>query len=100
MPELLLGDEAVGVAALDAGIAGAFSYPGTPATAVFEAVPQRMEPDSLVVARWSPNEKVAYEEALGMCFTARRTLVSMKHVGLNVAADPFVSSALTGVEAG
>lgn len=100
MLELLLGDEAVGVAALDAGISGAFSYPGTPATEVFEAIQRRVKPDSRVAARWSPNEKVAYEEALGMCFTGRRTVVSMKHVGLNVAADPFMSSALTGVEAG
>ncbi len=100
MPELLLGDEAVGVAALDAGISGAFSYPGTPATEVFESIQQRVELGSPVAARWSPNEKVAYEEALGMCFTGRRTVVSMKHVGLNVAADPFMSSALTGVEAG
>ena len=100
MLALLLGDEAVGVAALDAGICGAFSYPGTPATEVFEAIQRRAELDPRVAARWSPNEKVAYEEALGMCFTGRRTLVSMKHVGLNVAADPFMSSALTGVEAG
>ncbi len=95
MVELLLGDEAVGIAAIDAGISAAFSYPGTPATEIFEFI-QRQEGDRPVVARWSTNEKVAYEEALGMSFTGKRSLVSMKHVGLNVAADPFMSSSLTG----
>ncbi len=95
MAELLLGDEAVAVAAIDAGIRGAFSYPGTPATEIFECIRERAGHDG-VVARWSANEKVAYEEALGMSFVGRRSLVSMKHVGLNVAADPFMSSALTG----
>ncbi len=92
---LFLGDEAVGQAALDAGIAGAFSYPGTPATEIFEYVQEHGA--GVVSARWSANEKVAYEEALGMSYAGRRALVSMKHVGLNVAADPFVNSALTGV---
>lgn len=96
MRELLLGDEAVAVAALDAGIAGAFSYPGTPATEIFETICQRAGNSARVAARWSVNEKVAYEEALGMSFTGGRSIVSMKHVGLNVAADPFMSSALTG----
>ncbi len=96
MSELLLGDEAVGLAAIDAGISGMFSYPGTPATEIFEFVEARTRGSDTVVARWSPNEKVAYEEALGMSFAGRRALVSMKHVGLNVAADPFMNSALTG----
>lgn len=95
--ELLLGDEAVAYAAVDAGIGGAFSYAGTPATEIFEAV-QFMAPE--VWAQWSANEKVAYEEAMGMSFAGKRALVSMKHVGLNVASDPFMSSALTGVGAG
>lgn len=94
--ELLLGDEAVGVAALDAGIQGVFSYPGTPATEIFECVRDRADHNGSVVARWSVNEKVAYEEALGMSFVGGRSLVAMKHVGLNVASDPFISSALTG----
>jgi len=94
--ELLLGDEAVGVAAIDAGIRGVFSYPGTPATEIFECVRDRAGNKGSVVARWSVNEKVAYEEALGMSFVGGRSLVAMKHVGLNVAADPFISSALTG----
>ncbi len=100
MTELLLGDEAVGIAAIDAGISGMFSYPGTPATEIFEFVERRTAGDDSVVARWSANEKVAYEEALGMSFIGKRSLVAMKHVGLNVAADPFVNSALTGAYGG
>ncbi|MBN2559770.1 MAG: indolepyruvate ferredoxin oxidoreductase [Phycisphaerae bacterium] len=96
MSELLLGDEAVGLAAIDAGISGMFSYPGTPATEIFEFVQARTRAGGTVAARWSANEKVAYEEALGMSFVGKRALVSMKHVGLNVAADPFMNSALTG----
>lgn len=95
--ELLLGDEAVAQGAIDAGIAGAFSYPGTPATEILEAVQARCQ---RVWAQWSPNEKVAYEEALGMSFAGKRAIVSMKHVGLNVAADPFINSALTGANGG
>jgi len=100
MCELLLGDEAVAQAALDAGISGAFSYPGTPATEILEFIQSRTEGDGRVAARWSANEKVAYEEALGMSYAGKRALVSMKHVGLNVAADPFMSSALTGANGG
>ena len=97
--DLLLGDEAVGLAAIDAGIRGAFSYPGTPATEIFECIQSRSDPNR-VVARWSANEKVAYEEALGMSYLGQRCIVSMKHVGLNVAADPFMSSSLTGAVGG
>jgi len=99
MRELLLGDEAVAIAAIDAGISGAFSYPGTPATEILEFIQRRVESgtcDRPIAARWSANEKVAYEEALGMSYVGRRALVSMKHVGLNVAADPFINSATTG----
>lgn len=110
--ELMLGDEAAARGAIDAGIGGAFSYPGTPATEIFEYVEEylRNSPqyagggtgaDSLgISALWSANEKVAYEEALGMSYAGRRALVSMKHVGVNVAADPLMSSAITGVNAG
>jgi len=99
--ELLLGDEAAAQGAIDAGIGGAFSYPGTPATEIFEHVEAQVERANLDICTfWSANEKVAYEEALGMSYAGRRALVSMKHVGLNVAADPFMSSAITGVNAG
>ena len=97
--ELLLGDEAVALGALHANIGGAFSYPGTPATEIFEFLAEHASRFH-VSARWSANEKVAYEEALGMSYAGRRAVVSMKHVGLNVAADPFINSALTGVNGG
>ena len=97
---LFLGDEAIAQGALDAGITGAFSYPGTPATEIFEYILHGAAAEGRVSARWAANEKVAYEEALGMSYTGHRALVSMKHVGLNVAADPFVNSALTGVNGG
>jgi indolepyruvate ferredoxin oxidoreductase alpha subunit len=98
--ELLLGDEAIALAAIHAGIGGAFSYPGTPATEIFEYIQAWSTAHGKIAARWSANEKVAYEEALGMSYAGRRAIVSMKHVGLNVAADPFVNSALTGVNGG
>lgn len=98
--QVLLGDEAVALAALHSRIGGAFSYPGTPATEIFEYVAAHKPLDHTVQTRWSANEKVAYEEALGMSWAGRRALVSMKHVGLNVAADPFMSSSLTGVHGG
>ncbi len=100
MIELLLGDEAVGLGAIHAGIGGAFSYPGTPATEIFEYIERRVADRGDISAIWSTNEKVAYEEAMGMSYVGRRAIVSMKHVGLNVAADPFMSSALTGANGG
>jgi indolepyruvate ferredoxin oxidoreductase alpha subunit len=95
---LLLGDEAVARAAVDAGISAAYSYPGTPSTEIFEYV-ERHAPDD-VVAHWAANEKTAYEAALGVSMMGRRVLVSMKHVGLNVAADAFVNSALVAIDGG
>jgi indolepyruvate ferredoxin oxidoreductase, alpha subunit len=97
-PVLLLGDEAVGLAALDAGLKAAYSYPGTPATEILEFIRARRRPG--VVARWCVNEKSAYEHALGVSHAGCRTLVCFKHVGLNVAADPFVNSALVAVRGG
>lgn len=103
--DLLLGDEAVAQGAIDAGIGGAFSYPGTPATEVFARIQEFVAlhggwREAGIFAEWSANEKVAYEEALGMSYAGSRALVSMKHVGLNVAADPFMNSGLTGVNGG
>ncbi len=98
--ELLLGDEAIAHAAVHAGIAGAFSYPGTPSTEIFETIAAITKGTGKVFARWSANEKVAYEEALGMSYAGKRAIVTMKHVGLNVAADPFINSAITGVNGG
>ena len=95
----LLGDEAVALAAVHAGISGAYSYPGTPSSEIFEYVEEFADHFG-IHAVWSANEKVAYEEALGMSFAGKRALVSMKHVGLNVAADPFMNSAISGANGG
>jgi indolepyruvate ferredoxin oxidoreductase alpha subunit len=97
--EILLGDEAIALGAIHAGISGAYAYPGTPSTEILEYV-EKVADKYNVHAIWSANEKVAYEEALGMSSVGKRAIVSMKHVGLNVAADPFVNSAITGAEGG
>ncbi len=98
---LALGVEAVGQAAFDAGIKGAFGYPGTPSTEGFEYVEALIQQDGKDrVAQWATNEKVAYDLALGMSYAGYRSLVTMKHVGLNVAMDAFANSALTGVQGG
>jgi indolepyruvate ferredoxin oxidoreductase alpha subunit len=102
---LALGVEAVGCAAFDAGIKGAFGYPGTPSTEGFEFVEAMIQADAKDhpggrVAKWAANEKVAYDLALGVSYAGYRTLVTMKHVGLNVAMDAYANSALTGVRGG
>ncbi len=98
--EILLGDEAIGLGAIHAGISGVYGYPGTPSTEIFEFVERRTKKAGDVHAFWSTNEKVAYEEALGMSWAGKRALVCMKHVGLNVAADAFMNSAVTGTNGG
>lgn len=98
---MLLGDEAIARAAIDAGISGIYAYPGTPSTEITEYVMQSKEAKSgLVRAGWSANEKTAMEAAIGMSYTGKRAMVCMKHVGLNVAADPFINSAITGANGG
>jgi indolepyruvate ferredoxin oxidoreductase, alpha subunit len=89
---LISGDEAVALAAIDCGIAFGAGYPGTPSTEILETFAQQGGR-----AEWAPNEKVAFEVALGAAFGGARALVTMKHVGLNVAADPFFTAAYTGV---
>ncbi len=91
--EILLGDEAVGLGAIHSGMSGVYAYPGTPSTEIFEFVERTTKKAGKVHAFWSTNEKVAYEEALGMSWAGKRALVCMKHVGLNVAADAFMNSA-------
>lgn len=98
--EILLGDEAVGLGAVHAGISGVYGYPGTPSTEIFEFVEGIAKKTGTIHAFWSTNEKVAYEEALGMSWAGKRALVTMKHVGLNVAADAFMNSAITGTNGG
>ncbi len=98
---LALGVEVVGCAAFDAGIKGAFGYPGTPSTEGFEFLEAMIQAEPAGrVARWAANEKVAYDLALGVSYAGHRTLVSMKHVGLNVAMDAYTNSALTGIRGG
>ncbi len=98
---LLLGDEAIAQGALDAGISGVYAYPGTPSTEITEYIQRNPEAIERNVHReWSANEKTAMESALGMSYAGKRTMVCMKHVGLNVAADPFMNSALTGANGG
>lgn len=98
---LLLGDEAFAQAALDAGVSGCYAYPGTPSTEIMEYFQASQEAAERGVHReWSANEKTAMEEALGMSFVGKRAIVCMKHVGLNVAADAFMNSAITGVNGG
>ncbi len=90
--QLLSGDEAVALAARHAGVALGAGYPGTPSTEILETF------DSLGGrAQWAPNEKVALEVGIGAAFAGARAIVTMKHVGLNVAADPLFTVAYTGV---
>ncbi|MBM3695100.1 MAG: indolepyruvate ferredoxin oxidoreductase [Actinobacteria bacterium] len=97
--QILLGDEAVALAAVHAGIGGAYAYPGTPSTEILEYLVPRAAAGGFT-AHWCVNEKTAYEQALGMSMLGARALVAMKHVGLNVAMDPFVNSALVALGGG
>ena len=96
MKKLLLGDFAVARGAYEAGVKVATAYPGTPSTEITEEISRYEE----VYSEWSPNEKVALEVGIGAAIRGARTLVSMKHVGLNVACDPLFTSVYTGVNAG
>lgn len=98
---LLLADEAIAQGALDGGLSGVYAYPGTPSTEITEYIQASPEAkEQGIHCRWSSNEKTAMEAAMGMSFVGKRALVCMKHVGLNVAADPFMNSAITGVNGG
>jgi len=99
--KLLLGVEAIGQGAIDGGISGVYAYPGTPSTEITEYIQE----NEVAIARnlhreWSANEKTALESALGMSYAGKRAIVCMKHVGLNVAADPFINAAMTGINGG
>jgi indolepyruvate ferredoxin oxidoreductase alpha subunit len=98
--QVLLGDEAVALGAVHAGLSAGYSYPGTPASEIMEFLVRLADKEGGFKASWSVNEKVAFEEALGASFAGKRALVSFKHVGLNVAADPFMNSAMTGANGG
>ena len=111
----LLGDEAVALGAIHAGLSAAYGYPGTPSTEIMEylieasrdtsqdasrEVSGNVSREKAFTARWCSNEKTAMEAALGASFAGKRVLVTMKHVGLNVAADPFINSALLEIHGG
>ena len=96
MKQLILGNEAVARGLYEAGCCFVSSYPGTPSTEITEAVATYPE----VYAEWAPNEKVAMEAAFGASLAGRRSFCGMKHVGLNVAADPLFTISYTGVNAG
>ena len=96
MKQLMLGNEAVARGLYEAGCMFVSSYPGTPSTEITEAVAKYKE----VYAEWAPNEKVAMEAAFGASLAGRRSFCGMKHVGLNVAADPLFTISYTGVNAG
>ena len=98
---LLLGDEALALGAINAGLSGAYAYPGTPSTEIMEYI--QLHPvtkERGIHCHWSSNEKTAVEEALGMSYAGKRSLAAMKHVGVNVAADPLLNSAMTGANGG
>ena len=98
---LLMGNEAMARGLIEAGVSLAASYPGTPASEILAAVVAFAKEEGVTLhAEWSVNEKVAYETALANAMTGRRSAVSMKQVGLNVASDPFMRSAYLGVIGG
>jgi len=93
---LLTGNEAIARGAYEYGVSVATAYPGTPSTEILENIAQWKE----IRAQWSPNEKVALEVAIGASIAGARALVAMKHVGVNVAADPLFTFTYTGVNGG
>ncbi len=101
MKQPLLGDEAIAQAAIDAGLSGMYAYPGTPSTEIMEYIQSSgFAAERNIHREWSANEKTAVEAALGMSYAGKRAMAAMKHVGLNVAADGFINSAITGVNGG
>src|SRR5512136_2330651 len=96
MKEILSGNEAIARGAYEAGVRVATAYPGTPSTEILENIVNYKEID----ASWSPDEKVALEVGIGASFGGGRALVAMKHVGVNVAADPLFTLSYTGVNGG
>ena len=98
---LLLGDEALALAALHAGLTGVYAYPGTPSTEITEFIQNHpLTRERGIHCDWSCNEKTAMEGALGVSYAGKRALVCMKHVGMNVCADAFVNSGMTGANGG
>lgn len=98
MKKLLMGNEAIGLGAIKAGVSLVTGYPGTPSTEILETIAKHN--DGNIYVEWSVNEKSAMEVAAGAAFTGARVLVTMKQVGLNVASDPLMSLAYIGVKGG
>ena len=94
--KMLSGNEAIACGAYDFGIRVASAYPGTPSTEILEEIARFKD----IYAEWAPNEKVALEVVVGASLGGARALASMKHVGLNVAADPFFTASYIGVKGG
>jgi indolepyruvate ferredoxin oxidoreductase alpha subunit len=99
--QLFLGDEAIAQAAIDAGLSGVYSYPGTPSTEITEYIQtSALAKERNIFSKWCSNEKTAVETALGMSYAGKRVLSCMKHVGLNVAADAFMNISMSGINGG
>ena len=96
MKKLMLGNEALARGLFEGGCSFVSSYPGTPSTEITEFAAKYEE----IYAEWAPNEKVAMESAFGACLSGKRSFCGMKHVGLNVAADPLFTISYTGVNGG
>src|SRR4030042_1873609 len=95
--KVLLGNEAIARGAYEAGCHVATAYPGTPSTEILETIARDYRE---IKSQWSPNEKVALEVAAGASIAGARALAAMKHVGVNVAADPLFTASYTGVKGG
>lgn len=98
MEKILQGNYAIARGAWEAGVKVACAYPGTPSSEILFAIASQYKND--ICAEWSPNEKVAVEVAIGASFAGARAIAPMKHVGLNVASDPFMTLSYTGVKGG
>ena len=97
MKKVMTGNEAIARGAFEAGVKVAAAYPGTPSTEILETIAREYKD---IYAEWSPNEKVALEVAIGASLAGARTMASMKHVGVNVAADPLMTLSYVGVNGG
>jgi len=97
MKKLLSGNQAIALGAYESGVSVAAAYPGTPSTEILETIAEKY-PE--IYAEWSPNEKVAFEVGMGCSFAGGRAIVAMKHVGVNVAADPLFTLSYTGIKGG
>ncbi|MFY9393136.1 MAG: indolepyruvate ferredoxin oxidoreductase subunit alpha, partial [Halanaerobiales bacterium] len=97
LKELMLGNEAIARGAYEAGVTVVSSYPGTPSTEITECVARNYQD---IYSEWAPNEKVAMEVVIGAAMAGARSLTAMKHVGLNVAADPLFTVSYTGINGG